>query len=103
MADPIRIRASLRPNGGEIRTMLQHPMESGQRRAPSGELIPAHYIESVTVELNGRVIVRGTLGPAVAANPLFAFEVDEAHAGDLVRVSWSDNRGASRSDEARFA
>lgn len=103
MSEAIRIRATVRDGVGEIRTMLPHPMESGQRRGPSGDPVPAHYIETLTVEHNGRVVVSGRLGPAVAANPLFAFYLEGAAPGDRVRVSWRDNHGASRSDEALFA
>ncbi|THF55611.1 thiosulfate oxidation carrier complex protein SoxZ [Pseudothauera rhizosphaerae] len=104
MSDPIRIRAMVRDGGvGEIRTLLPHPMESGQRRAPSGDLIPAHYIETLTIALNGREIIRGRLGPAVSANPLFVFHIDGVKAGDKVRIAWQDNQGGSRSDEAAFA
>ncbi|THF62285.1 thiosulfate oxidation carrier complex protein SoxZ [Pseudothauera nasutitermitis] len=102
MSNEIRIRAMVRNGAGEIRVLMPHPMESGLRRGPSGDLIPAHYIRDLLVEHNGKVIVRGQLGPAVSPNPLFAFYLDSAKAGDRVKVSWTDNQGQQASQEAAF-
>lgn len=103
MPDPTKIRASLKDGEGELRFLLAHSMESGQRKDASGGLIPPHFVQTLTVALNGKVVIEASLGPAVSKNPLFAFRLPEAKAGDKVTVSWVDNRGERRSDDALFA
>ena len=57
MPDPIKIRATVKGDEGEVRVLLPHPMESGQRRDPAGQLIPAHFITSVIISLNGKPMI----------------------------------------------
>lgn len=100
MPDPIKIRAQLAGDTLDLRVMMPHPMESGQRRdAQTGKLIPAHYIERATIALNGRSVIELELGTAVASNPVFGFKLRGATGGDKVSVSWQDNKGEKRADE----
>lgn len=55
MPDPIKIRATVKGSDGEVRVLLPHPMESGLRQDASGHAMPAHYITSVILSLNGRL------------------------------------------------
>lgn len=103
MAEPTKIRASIKDGEGDLRFLLAHPMESGQRKDADGALIPPHFIQTLTVAINGKVLVEGQLGPAVSKNPLFAFRLADAKPGDKVTVSWVDNQGDRRSDDAVFA
>ena len=93
MSDPIKLRATVKGSTGEVRVLMPHPMESGLRRAPSGQLIPARHITSVVLSLNGRPVIEGALGSAVSANPLFAFQLEGVKAGDRLTVAWQDNTG----------
>ena len=102
MPDPIKIRATVKGDEGEVRVMLPHPMESGQRRDAASQLIPAHYITSVIVSLNGKPVIEGALGTAVSANPLFAFQLAGVKAGDRLAVAWVDNKGQRGSAESSF-
>ena len=65
MSDPIKIRATVKGSDGEVRVLLPHPMESGQRRDAGGQAVPAHFITSVTLSINGRPVIEGGLGTAV--------------------------------------
>ncbi len=103
MPDPIKLRATVKGDEGEIRVMLPHPMESGQRRDAGGQLVPAHYITTVQVSVNGRPVIEGGLGTAVSANPLFAFQIAGVKPGDRLAVSWLDNKGQRGNAEALFA
>ena len=88
--------------GGRVHvlTLVNHPMETGQRRdATTGALIPAHYIQKITFEHSGRIVAEADLGPGVSKNPLIGVELEDARPGDVVKVSWSDNRGESGSEE----
>lgn len=100
MTDPIKLRATVKGDEAEVRMLLPHPMESGQRRDAAGHLVPAHYITTLTVSLNGRPVIEGALGTAVSANPLFAFQLSGVKVGDRVAVNWTDNKGQRGSAEA---
>lgn len=100
MAEPIKIRASLQGDITEIRMLMQHPMETGQRKDPAnGKPIPAHFIQTFTVSANGKPLIEGQLNTSISRNPLFAFRAKGLKAGDKVVVSWIDTQGDRRSDE----
>lgn len=103
MTDPVKIRATLKGSNGEVRLLIPHPMESGLRHDLAGQTIPAHYITSLTLTLNGRPVVEAGLGTAVSANPLFAFQFQNVKAGDKVGLTWRDNRGQRGSAETAFS
>jgi sulfur-oxidizing protein SoxZ len=100
MADPMRIRAQASGGNAVIRVLMSHEMETGQRRDSAGQLVPAWHIQEVTATHNGKTVMTAQWGPAVAKNPYLQFTVKGAKAGDKVAVSWKDNRGDSRTDEA---
>ena len=100
MADPMRIRAQAAGGNATVRVLMAHEMETGQRKDAAGKIIPAWHITDVTATHNGKTVLTAEWGPAVAKNPFLQFTVKGARAGDRVAVSWRDNRGATRTDEA---
>ena len=100
MADPMRIRAQAAGDKATVRVLMAHEMETGQRKDAAGKLIPAWYIQQVHAKLNGKDVLSAQWGPAVAKNPFLQFMIKGAKAGDKVSVSWVDNRGDTRVDEA---
>lgn len=100
MADPTRIRAQLSGDKATVRMLMSHEMESGQRKDAAGKTIPAWYIQEVVVRHNGKPVLTAQWGPAVSKNPFLQFNLKGAKAGDRIAVSWVDNRGDRRSDEA---
>jgi len=103
MAEPMKIRASLVGDGTEVRVLMSHEMETGQRKDAQGRLVPAWFIQSVTVTHAGRTVLTAQFGPAVAKNPFLAFRFKGGARGDKVAISWVDSRGDKRSDEATIA
>lgn len=103
MADPMKIRAQMKGDVAEIRVLMSHPMETGQRKDNAGKTIPAHFIQSLIVAVNGKTVVDGQIGTSVSRNPVFGFKVKGAKAGDKVVVSWVDNTGDKRSDETAIS
>lgn len=104
MAEPIKIRATQQGELTEIRVLMQHPMETGQRKDPaSGKLVPVHFIQTFTVSANGKPLIEGQLNTSVSRNPVFAFKARGLKNGDKLAVSWTDNQGEKRSDEALVA
>jgi sulfur-oxidizing protein SoxZ len=103
MADPMKIRAQMKGDVCEVRVLMSHPMETGQRKDNDGKTIPAHHIQTMTVALNGKTVVAGQIAGSVSRNPVFGFKVKGAKAGDKVAVSWIDNKGDKRTDETAVA
>ena len=100
MADPMRIRAQAAGDKATVRVLMSHEMESGQRKDSAGKVIPAWFIQEVSASHNGKVVMTAEWGPAVSKNPFLQFVVKGAKAGDKISVSWKDNKGDSRTDEA---
>lgn len=103
MADPMKIRAAMKGDMCEIRVLMSHPMETGQRKDADGKTVPAHFIQQITVALNGKTVVSGQTAVSVSRNPVFGFKLKGAKAGDKVSVSWLDNKGDKRTDETSVA
>jgi sulfur-oxidizing protein SoxZ len=100
MADPMRIRAQAAGDKTTVRVLMSHEMETGQRKDSAGATIPAWFIQEVTAAHNGKTVMTAEWGPSVAKNPFMQFNVKGAKAGDKITISWVDNKGDKRSDEA---
>ena len=100
MADPMRIRAQTAGDKTTVRVLMAHEMETGQRKDAAGKLIPAWYIQEVSAAHNGKPVLSVQWGPAISKNPFLQFNVKGAKPGDKISVSWVDNRGEMRTDEA---
>ena len=99
MADQIRIRAQVQGDIAEIRVLMPHPMETGQRKDEKGLAVPVHFIQSFTLLHNGKPLVEGQLNTSISKNPLFAFRAMGIKPGDRLAVAWTDNLGDKRLDE----
>ena len=99
MPDPMRIRATAQADGVDVRVLMSHEMETGQRRDGSGNLVPAHYIQTVTVTHAGKTVLSAEWGPAVAKNPYMQFKFQGGKKGDELTITWVDNKGETRTDK----
>ncbi len=99
----MRIRAQASGNQATVRVLMNHEMESGQRKDASGRTVAAWHIQDVNVSLNGRPVLSAEWGPAVSRNPFVQFVIKGAKAGDRLAISWRDNRGETRTQEAVVA
>ena len=95
MASSIRVRAIA--NGGitEVQTLIQHPMDSGFIKDENDQFIPAHFIQELTFEHNGRKVFVADWGTAVAKDPYVKFSFKGGNKGDDLKVGWIDNKGAT--------
>jgi sulfur-oxidizing protein SoxZ len=74
--------------------LIDHPMETGQRIDPrTKRVVPAHFIQKLIFEVNGRQVAEADIGTAVAQDPVFIVRVRGIRSGDAIRVKWTDNRG----------
>ena len=103
MADPMKIRATVKDGVADVRALIAHEMETGQRKDASGNLVPAWHITELNATLNGQPVLKAHWGPAISKNPLLQFKVKGAKSGDKIAISWVDNRGEKRSDEVTIA
>ena len=101
MTSKIRIRASIKDGLTTAQAILKHPMDTGYSRDPdTGDIIPAFFIETVTVHHGDKVIMTCDWGRAVSKNPYLSFAFSGAKAGDTLRISWQDSNGNTESKEA---
>jgi sulfur-oxidizing protein SoxZ len=100
MADPMRIRAQSSGDKTVVRVLMSHEMETGLRKDSSGKAVPAWYIQEVSASLNGKPVMSAQWGPSISKNPFLQFNLKGAKAGDKVGITWTDNKGDKRTDEA---
>ncbi len=103
MADPRKIRARMMGDIVVVKVLMAHEMETGQRKDSAGKAIPAWFIQNVTATHNGKTVLSAQWGPAVSKNPFLEFRFSGGKAGEKVVVTWTDNKGDKRSDEATIS
>ena len=90
-----RVKAPKSASAGEvvtIKTLISHPMESGQRKDGDGNKIPRSIINRFTCDFNGKNVIDVTLEPAISTNPYFEFDATVPEAGDF-KFTWYDDDG----------
>ncbi|HTT10797.1 MAG TPA: thiosulfate oxidation carrier complex protein SoxZ [Burkholderiaceae bacterium] len=103
MPDPMRIRANVHADGVDVRVLMSHEMETGQRKDADGSIVPAHFISNVTITHAGKTVLSAEWGPAVSKNPYLQFKFQGGSKGDEITVTWVDNKGETRTDKATIA
>lgn len=94
----MKIRAKLVGDIAEIKLIIIHPMETGRKKDDAGELIPAHFIQLMTITLNDKTVLETQWGTGIAKNPYVTCHV-KAKLNDKVTVSWLDNLGETGSQD----
>jgi sulfur-oxidizing protein SoxZ len=102
MASTIRVRATSSGDAVEVQALIQHPMDSGFVKDAQGAIVPAHFIQQLTFEHNGKKVFVADWGPAVAKDPYVKFSFKGGQKGDDLKISWVDNKGASDSSTAKI-
>ena len=103
MSEPMKIRATLQGDAADVRILMLHPMETGQRRDAKGEVVPLHFIQSVVITHNGRTVLDAQWSQAISRNPFLGLRIKGAKLGDKISVTWVDNKGDKRTDDANVA
>jgi sulfur-oxidizing protein SoxZ len=100
----IKIRAKVDGDVTTVKALISHPMETGLvKDKKTGQLIPAHFIQEVTCEHNGKNVLTALWGAAISKNPYLSFRFKGAKAGDTLKMSWVDNKGESDSTETKVS
>jgi sulfur-oxidizing protein SoxZ len=98
MADNVtpRVRVPRDAAAGDtitIKTLISHPMESGQRKDSDGNTIPQSIINRFTCEFNGESVVEMILKPAISTNPFIEFQATVPESGTFA-FTWYDDDGS---------
>jgi len=101
MSDDIKPRLRVPANAKkgevvEVKTLITHPMETGQRKDADGKLVPRLIVSSLAVTYNDV-----TLEPAIAANPYLSFFVKVEESGTL-KFKWTDDNKQSWTAESKI-
>lgn len=103
MADPMKIRATSNNGVTEVKVLMSHPMETGQRKDSEGKTVAAHFITEVTATASGKTVLQAYWGQSVSQNPYLSFKFKGGAKGEKIQVNWVDNKGDKRSDEATIS
>ena len=94
MAEP-RVKLPEKVKKGEvfeIKTLISHPMESGQRKDADGKTIPRMIINKFVCRYNGEEVFSADWAAAISANPYLAFYT-VATASGKIEFAWTDDDG----------
>jgi sulfur-oxidizing protein SoxZ len=100
MGNPMKIRAASKDGVTEVKVLVSHEMETGQRKDAAGAVVPAWFITELVAKHNDKVVLTSDFGTSISKNPYLAFKFKGGAKGDKITVSWKDNKGDTRSDEA---
>jgi len=97
MAGSIKIRAYDIDGQVTVKSIINHPMETGQRKIKkTGKKVPPHFIKEVIVSRNRKIVMEAFWGKSISRNPFLSFQIP-GRKGDTITISWLDNRGNSDS------
>ncbi len=106
MATPTpRVRMPASAKAGEVievKTLISHEMESGNRKDKDGKVIPRKIIKAFAAKFNGREIFRADWHSAISANPYQSFFVKVPEAGTF-EFTWTDDDGSIYKAEQKVA
>ena len=77
----------------EVKTLISHEMETGQRKDASGAVVARKIIKKFTAKFNGKEILSADWYTAISANPYQSFFVRVPETGTF-EFSWLDDDGS---------
>lgn len=99
----VRVPRDAKPGDSvSVRTLISHPMESGNRRGSDGNLVPRSIINRFTCAFNGEMVVDVTIHPGVSTNPYFQFDA-KVNASGSFEFTWYDDDGSVYTETAEIA
>ena len=78
----------------EVRSLIMHPMTTGLQKDKAGKIIPAHFIQTVTAEFDGKLFMTIDWSIAISTNPYLAYKMRAQKSGTL-KMTWKDNQEQS--------
>ncbi len=99
----MKIRARMVKDSSQVqvKAIITHPMHTGLGKDEFGELIPAHFIQLISIRHLDQPAVDMQLGTGIAKNPYLTFYLSHGKPGDQVTVEWHDNQGNTGQSETQ--
>jgi sulfur-oxidizing protein SoxZ len=77
----------------EVKALVSHVMETGQRKDSKGQVIPRKILNKFTCTVNGKLVFSADFEPAISANPYIQFKFKAQESGPVV-LTWIDDDGS---------
>jgi sulfur-oxidizing protein SoxZ len=77
----------------EVKALVSHVMESGQRKDSKGQTIPRKILNKFVATVNGKEVFSADFEPAISANPYIQFKFRATESGPVV-LTWTDDDGS---------
>lgn len=100
---PTKLKIQTFSDYSELKILIQHPMENGRNRDANGQLIAAHFIETLEVKRNGIVAIRLQMAGSLSKQPFLSLRLAPLGREERISVSWIDNLGQTDSIEQRIS
>jgi sulfur-oxidizing protein SoxZ len=84
MGNPMKIRAANKDGVTEVKVLVSHEMETGQRKDSAGAIVPAWFITELVAKHGDKTVLSCEFGPSVSKNPYLAFKFKGGAKGDKV-------------------
>lgn len=81
----------------EIRAIIQHAMETGNRRDANGQVVPRSIIHTFTAKFEGETVFSASFGPGISSNPSLAFYLRVPGPGQL-ELTWVDDANVTTTE-----
>jgi sulfur-oxidizing protein SoxZ len=78
----------------EVKALISHIMETGQRKDAQGKTIPRKIINKFTCTVAGKQVFQADFEPAISANPYIQFKFKATESGPVV-LTWTDDDGTT--------
>ena len=85
----------------EIKTLISHKMESGQRKDKEGNPIPRQIINKFVCSFNGKEVFSSDWHGAISANPYMSFYMTAEESGEF-EFAWHDDDGSVYTKTAKL-
>ena len=85
----------------EIKTLISHEMESGQRKDSAGKTVPRDIINTFQAAFNGKPFFTAEWFPSISANPYQSLFFRAKESGELT-FTWKDDSGAEQKATAKL-
>jgi sulfur-oxidizing protein SoxZ len=106
MSKPIpKVRMPSQAKAGEIieiKTLIAHEMESGQRKDVSGQIVPRKIINRFIAAFNGKPVFEAEWFPSISTNPYQSFFFKAAESGEFT-FTWKDDDGSEYVTKSKLA
>lgn len=76
----------------EVKTLISHVMETGQRKDPDGKTIPRQIINGFAAKFAGAEVFAAEIHPGMSANPYLSFFMKVPGPGEF-EFTWTEDGG----------